>query len=81
MYMKRIVALPGETIAFEGGRVLINGQVLEEPYLKFPCSWNLPAEVVEQDCYYCVGDNRSMPARDHERGLADRRRLVGKVLL
>ena len=32
-FVKRVIALPGETIQFRGGRVLINGQELEEPYL------------------------------------------------
>src|ERR1700690_4367674 len=36
MYMKRIIGLPGETIAFVEGRVLINGEVLDEPYEKTP---------------------------------------------
>ena len=34
MLLKRIVALPGETIAFENGRILINGAILDEPYEK-----------------------------------------------
>jgi signal peptidase I len=81
MYMKRILALPGETIAFQGGRVLINGSVLEEPYLKLPSNWTLAPEVVKPGHYYCVGDNRSMAPWDHEKGQAERRRIVGKVLL
>jgi len=36
MYMKRIIGLPGETVAFVNGRVLINGEVLDEPYEKRP---------------------------------------------
>jgi signal peptidase I len=81
MYMKRIVGLPGETIAFRGGRVLINGKPLDEPYVKLPTNWNVEPEVVQPDHYYCVGDNRSMPPQDHEKGQAERSRIVGKVLL
>ncbi len=44
MYMKRIIGLPGETIGFANGRVRINGQALDEPYIKFFCDWNLPPE-------------------------------------
>ena len=32
--VKRVIGLPGETIALLTGRVLINGQPLTEPYLK-----------------------------------------------
>src|SRR5437879_2651827 len=34
MYLKRIVALPGETISIKKGIVMINGQPLNEPYVK-----------------------------------------------
>ena len=33
-YIKRIVGLPGERVGVETGRVFINGEPLEEPYLR-----------------------------------------------
>lgn len=81
MFMKRIIALPGETVAFLNGQVYINGQPLEETYLKLPSDWTIPPEQVRPGHYYCVGDNRSMPHLDHEKGQAERQRIVGKVLL
>lgn len=81
MLMKRIVGLPGETIAFEDGRVFINGKMLDEPYEKWKCKWNLPAEKLGADEYYVVGDNRTMSAEDHVKGRVERDRIVGKVLL
>ena len=36
MFMKRIIRLPGETISFVNGHVLIEGQVLDEPYETLP---------------------------------------------
>ena len=32
-FIKRIIGLPGDTVEIQGDTVLINGQVLEEPYL------------------------------------------------
>jgi signal peptidase I len=81
MLMKRIVALPGETIAFHQGHIFINGAELEEPYLKYKCDWELPPRTLGSSEYYFVGDNRSMAAYEHEHGVADRSRIVGKVLL
>ncbi len=83
MLMKRIVALPGETIEFVGGRILIDGRFLNEPYLKYDCDWDAkpdPARL-RDDEYYVVGDNRSMPFEDHKQGAARRERIVGKILL
>lgn len=80
MYMKRIVGLPGETVAFANGRVLIDGTPLREPYLKGPCDWNADPVTVGSNQYYVVGDNRSMPQEDHEHGKAEKEQIVGKVL-
>ena len=81
MLVKRIIGLPGETVAFAGGRVLINGAVLPEPYEKLPCHWNRPPVTLAADEYFIVGDNRSMPESDHYFGVCKRYQIVGKVLL
>ncbi|MGO8838826.1 MAG: signal peptidase I [Limisphaerales bacterium] len=81
MLLKRIVGLPGETVAFENGRVLINGEVLDEPYEKAPCDWNRPPVKVGPDEYFVVGDNRTMPWEGHVFGRALRSQIIGKVIL
>ena len=81
MFMKRIVALPGETIAFHNGLAVINGQPLSEPYVKLVSDWESPPEKLGVDEYYCVGDNRSMSQEEHTQGRAHRYRIVGKILL
>ena len=81
MYMKRIVGLPGETVAFHGGHLFINGKLLDEPYVKLPCNWDHEPVQVGPDQYYVVGDNRDNPWEGHEHGRAPRQFIVGKVLL
>jgi signal peptidase I len=80
MYLKRIIGLPGETVAFVNGKVLINGEVLDEPYEKLPCNWNRPPVKLGPDEYFAVGDNRTMPAELHEFGKVKRNRIVGKAM-
>jgi signal peptidase I len=81
MLMKRIVGLPGETVAFVDGRIMINGRLLAEPHEKTGCNWNVPPVTCRPDEYFVVGDNRTMPAQDHVFGRVSRDRIVGKVLL
>ncbi len=81
MLLKRIIGLPGETVAFADGHVLINGEVLDEPYEKGACNWNLPPKQLGPDEYFVVGDNRSMAWEDHTFGRAQRSQIIGKAIL
>ena len=80
-YMKRIVGLPGETVGFAHGQVIINGDPLPEPYEHSPCDWDVPTVQLGPDEYYVVGDNRTMPAEDHVFGKVLRDHIIGRVLL
>lgn len=81
MLVKRIVGLPGDSVAFVDGRLCINGKPLDEPYLKFPTAdWQSRPVHLGPNEYYYVGDNRSMPLRDHAQGVTERRRILGRIL-
>jgi len=81
MLLKRIIGLPGETVAFVKGQVLINGEVLDEPYETLGCDWNRPPVTLGPNDYFIVGDNRSMPWQDHTFGVRKRNLIVGKARL
>ena len=80
MYLKRLVAFAGETVAFEDGKLLVDGEPLDEPYVKGVCDWNLPPSVVPPGQVYVVGDNRTMSLEEHLFGKTDRNRIVGGPL-
>ena len=80
MLLKRIIALEGERIEFRDGKLLVDGNKIDEPYVRYPCDWNLPPRQVEQGSVYVVGDNRSMPIGDHYFGQASIKRIVGVPL-
>lgn len=77
MLLKRVVALPGDRVAFRHGKLIRNGQEVDEPYVKKPSDWNLPERTVEKDHYYLVGDNRSMPLELQVFGSMHKRYLAG----
>jgi signal peptidase I len=80
LLFKRIIALPGETIAIEKGVVMINGQPLEEPYIKARAEWQLTPRQMGPDEYMVIGDNRGVPQELHVFGAAKARKIVGRVL-
>jgi signal peptidase I len=57
-FVKRIVGLPGETVEVRGEQVLVDGRVLDEPYVHSHPTQSLPPVVVPQGAYYVMGDNR-----------------------
>jgi signal peptidase I len=76
VYIKRIIALPGERIAVADGEVLINGAPLVEPYVRHGRSWNFEEVTLGPDEYFVVGDNRG--TSDFGRVEADR--IIGRLL-
>jgi signal peptidase I len=80
VYVKRIVGLPGERLAFVGGVIHINGVPLSEPYVKNQRPWDRPEVTLGAREYFAVGDNRGMEQGAHKFGIVDRERILGKVL-
>ncbi len=80
MLLKRVVAVENEWVEFLRGRLFVDGKEMDEPYVRYPCNWNLPPRKVERDCVYVVGDNRSMPIEDHHFGQVSKKRITGVPL-
>ncbi len=76
-YAKRVVGLPGETVAFRYGRLMINGKSIEEPYLADPGTWNAPDVPLGDNEFFVVGDNRHMPMAEHVAGVVNIRHIKG----
>ena len=66
--LKRIIALPGDTIFIRKGTLYLNGVAQGEDYVKNPCDWNLPPRTIAPGHVYVIGDNRSMSIRKHKFG-------------
>jgi signal peptidase I len=61
-FIKRIVAVPGDTLAIRDGRAVVNGKVRDEPYTEpcagaAECSFEEPIKI-PPDHFFMMGDNR-----------------------
>ena len=59
-YIKRIIGLPGETVEIISGKVYINGELLDEPYLSEEPTGDFGPYQVPEDSYFMLGDNRAV---------------------
>ena len=78
-----MIALPGDTIEFIEGKVHVNGQPLEEPYLDpARCRFQRerPARVLGPDEYFVMGDNRASSTASRSVGPLHRRDIRGRVV-
>ena len=80
-YIKRVIGLPGDTVEIRGGKVLVNGVVLEEPYISQPVRSDLPARQVEPDRYFVLGDNRNNSSDSRSFGSVAAKDIVGRAWL
>ena len=78
-FIKRAIALPGETLAIASGQVFINHQPLAEAYTTINPSWTLAATNVPSGKIYVIGDNRAVPMDLTVQGLVATRLVQAKL--
>lgn len=85
--IKRVIAVGGDTvdINFYTHQVIVNGKVLDEPYIAEPTALRYDVEfplVVEDGKLFVMGDNRnnSVDSRSSAIGLIDERYVLGKAV-
>lgn len=80
MLLKRVVALGGEEIEIQDGRLIVDGRRIKEPYIRYSYDWNLPPRRVDEGNIYLVGDNRRVPMASHDFGQTSISRVMGAPL-
>jgi len=87
--IKRVVALPGETIEYRDCQLLLDSEPVSEPYLdpalvgRNHCGADQPAVVVEPDHVFVMGDNRdsSLDSRTPAIGQVPFDHLIGRAFV
>lgn len=76
LLIKRIIALPGERVAIEQGRILVNGAPLRDAYACEPIPCDTPELRLGDNDYFYIGDNRT----DSVFGTVPLQRILGPVM-
>lgn len=91
-YIKRVVAVPGEKVRVEGDKVFVNGQQVNETYLKVALdeaaqrgipynNRDFSEQIVPEGSIFVMGDNRSnsSDSRDPSVGFVKYDKIVGRA--
>ncbi|MBI3088624.1 MAG: signal peptidase I [Candidatus Omnitrophica bacterium] len=82
--LKRIIGLPGEEVSWTGGRVAINGRMLDEPYANIPAAppGDEPQALrLGPGEYFVAGDHRLYSRDSRAYGPVKRSAILGKILV
>ncbi len=79
-FIKRVVGLPGDTVEVRGGRVIVNGEVIDEPYGPSPGTYDSEPVTLPADELFVMGDNRNNSSDSHIWGALPMQNVIGKAV-
>jgi signal peptidase I len=65
-FVKRVIGLPGERVSIHDGAVYIDGEPLDEPYIKETIFYDMDEITVPEDSVFVLGDNRNDSSDSHD---------------
>ncbi len=82
-FIKRVIAIPGDTIEINDGRVYVNGQLQNENYILSKTRGDYPLSTVPEGHIFVMGDNRnnSEDSRFSDVGFVPYDLIKGKAML
>ena len=58
-FIKRVIAVPGDTIEIKDGNVFVNGELQNEDYILSKCRGDYPKSTIPEGHIFVMGDNRN----------------------
>ncbi len=81
IFVKRLVALPGDMVQISGGHLYVNGEMVPDPEYMASVPRDYGPRVLGEDEYFVIGDNRysSHDSRASDVGPISSADIMGKV--
>ncbi len=78
-FVKRIIAIPGDTIENSSGIILVNGKPFGNDFGATSEISEVPKTLVPEGYYYVLGDNRNSSNDSRNFGFVPRTSIIGRV--
>ena len=81
-YIKRVIGVAGDRIRIESGEVYVNGEALDEDYVPsdYADARSYNEIVVPSNCFFVLGDHRTMSNDSRDFGPVNERFIYGKAV-
>jgi signal peptidase I len=80
-FIKRVIAIPGDTVEIDSGLVYVNGTALDEPYISARPDYNYSKQVVPEGGYFVLGDNRNNSYDSHVWNFVPEENIIGQAMV
>jgi signal peptidase I len=81
LYVKRVIAGPGDVVELREGYVFLNGERLPEPYTGSVDLTAATRAILDEDQFFVMGDNRGDSVDSRVFGPVHREQMIGKARL
>ena len=78
-FVKRVIGVPGDVVEIKQGRVFLNGEEIDEPYVTHPDRGSMAPRSIPENSFFVLGDNRRASNDSRDWGTVPAELIIGRA--
>ena len=78
-FVKRVIGVPGDVVEIKQGRVFLNGEEIDEPYITRPDRGSMAPRSIPANSFFVLGDNRRASNDSRDWGTVPAENIIGRA--